>query len=527
MTATVTADQTPAPPRPRPASRILKNVTSNWAALVVGIFFSFVLAPLTVRSLGNVYYGIWTLLMQFTGYLWLFDFGVRESVIKYVAEYHASDEPDKLVSTVRTAVSMYSAVAVAALLAVAGLAFSLPYFFNIPPDAVFTARVTTLLAGATVAQGFVFNVFGGVLAGLQKFYAISRVNIVLTVLRGGLVYALLTAGYGVIALALTQFVLTLASNLIIYRMCRAELPYLSMRLVWPEREEAVKLLNYGKYVLISNIGDKVIFATDSIIIGMFLPISALTYYAIGGTLIENMRGFIVSMAAIMNPLSSSLDARKEAGGVATVLMAGAKSAMLLGLPFCAGFIVLGTRFIGLWMGDEYAREAGLILAWLSIGHVLGLPYYTISGVLYGLGKHKVVATSRIVEAVLNLGLSLVLIRYFGLVGVAIGTVVPHAIVVVLMLPAVLPNFMPVTRTDYYLSTYVRPLVASVPFWLWCWFVGTVVQPTHLATFIASVAVGLPAYAVPCWFIALRPDERMHLTNGVRRRLRPAAAVAST
>ncbi len=524
---TVTATHPAPAAHPRPASRILKNVTSNWAALVVGIVFSFVLAPLTVRSLGNVYYGIWTLLMQFTGYLWLFDFGVRESVIKYVAEYHASDEPDRLVSTVRTAVSMYSVVALAALGAVAILAFALPYLFNIPPDTVLTARLTALLAGATVAQGFVFNVFGGVLAGLQKFYSMARVNIGFSVLRAALVYALLTAGYGVIALALVQFVLTLATNVVIYRMCRSELPYLSIRLVWPERDEAIKLLNYGKYVLISNIGDKVIFATDSIVIGMFLPISALTYYAIGGSLIENMRGFIISMAAIMNPLSSSLEARNESGTVGAVLMAGAKSAMILGVPVCTGFIVLGSRFIGLWMGDEYASQAGLVLAWLSVGHMIGLPYYTISGVLYGLGKHRIVAMSRIFEAALNLGLTLLLIRRFGLVGVAIGTVIPHAIVVALILPAVLPRFMPVSTWDYYVGTYLRPLLASLPFWVWCWFVGSMVRPEHLATFVGSVVIGLPAYVLPCWFIALRPEERAHVTAGVRRRLRPERALAST
>ena len=72
------------------SSVILQNVTSSWAGLVVTTIISFTLAPIVVHSLGSVYYGVWTLLMQFTGYLWLFDFGVRESVIKYVAQYHAS-----------------------------------------------------------------------------------------------------------------------------------------------------------------------------------------------------------------------------------------------------------------------------------------------------------------------------------------------------------------------------------------------------------------------------------------------------
>ena len=96
-------------------SVIVKNVTSSWASILVGIAIAFVLAPLTVRSLGDLYYGIWTLLMQLTGYLWLFDFGVRESVVKYVAQYHASDDHEQVNATVNTAVSIYSLVSLATL----------------------------------------------------------------------------------------------------------------------------------------------------------------------------------------------------------------------------------------------------------------------------------------------------------------------------------------------------------------------------------------------------------------------------
>ena len=96
-------------------SLIVRNVTSGWASIVIGIGFAFVLAPLTVRTLGNVHYGIWTLLMQITGYLWLFDFGVRESVVKYVAQYHAADDREGIETTVRTAVSIYSVVSLATL----------------------------------------------------------------------------------------------------------------------------------------------------------------------------------------------------------------------------------------------------------------------------------------------------------------------------------------------------------------------------------------------------------------------------
>jgi O-antigen/teichoic acid export membrane protein len=509
-------------------SVIVKNITSSWASILVGIAMAFVLAPLTVRSLGDQYYGIWTLLMQLTGYLWLFDFGVRESVVKYVAQYHANDDHEQVNSTVNAAVSIYSLVSLATLALSALLALALPYAFNIPAGAETTARLTALLVGATVAQYFVFNVFIGIVGGLQKFYVLARLGMIFTIVRGVLTYILLTIGYGIVTLALLQFSLALVQNLFTYRVSRSMLPYLVLQPAWPKREEAVRLLNYGKYVLISNIGDKIVFATDSVIVGMFLPISSLTFYAIGGSLIEQFRSFVMSMASVVNPLSSSLEARKEARTLVLVVTTGARAATLLGLPICIGFFTLGKQFIGLWMGAEYAEPAGQILIVLAIGHLIGLPYYTISGVLYGLGRHHIVAYTRIFEGLVNLVLSIVLVQKYGLVGVAVGTVIPHIIVVAGVLPAVLARWVPIDLREYYLSTYLRPLVASLPFWGTCWLIATEVRPDGFLVFFASVGLALVTYIVPCWFIVLSGEERATLTAALRQRLlarRPVEGVS--
>jgi hypothetical protein len=100
--------------------------------------------------------------------------------------------------------------------------------------------------------------------------------------------------------------------------------------------------------------------------------------------------------------------------------------------------------------------------------------------------------------------------------VAIGTVVPQVIVTGLVLPFVLPKMLPVRLTEYYTYVYAKPLLASIPFWIWCWFVGAVIQPERIATFIGIVAAGLSLYALPCWFIALRPAERQMLGAQARR-----------
>jgi O-antigen/teichoic acid export membrane protein len=517
----------PVPPtRGAQQARILRNVGSNWAGIVVGIVTSFFVAPIVVNSLGNVYYGIWTLIMQFTGYVWLFDFGVRESVIKYVAQYHAAAEHERVRSTVTTALSVYSVVAAVAMVGVAGVAFGLPYFFNIPDEAITAARTTAVLTGATIAMGLIFNVFVGVLMGLQQFYRLAWLGIGLGLIRTVVVVTLLWSGHGIVALALTQFVMSLFSGVLIYRRCCAELPYLSFRLVRPERGEVLKLFHYGKYVLLSNVGDKLVFATDSIVVAMFMPISMLTYYAIGGTLIDHFRSFVRSFGSILNPLSSSLEARKETDALRTLLLSSTKATMLLGLPVCIGFILLGETFINLWMGPAYGPLAGAVVAVLAVGYLIGLPYYTILGVLYGLGQHRVIALSRLVEGVSNIALSILLVKRYGLVGVALGTVIPHILIVGGYLPLVLPRFVRVSPRTYFYSTYARPFLSALPFWFACWAIAKIAVPSSLPALFGWGAMAMIVYAVPSWFVALSSKERAHVREAVRRRvLRRAVAVS--
>jgi O-antigen/teichoic acid export membrane protein len=154
-----------------------------------------------------------------------------------------------------------------------------------------------------------------------------------------------------------------------------------------------------------------------------------------------------------------------------------------------------------------------------------LPYFTISGVLYGLGKHRIIAWSRVVEGIVKLGLSMLLITQYGLVGVAFGTIIPHIVVVGGVLPSILPKLLPVDLREYYVSTYVRPILASLPFWFVCWIIDRVIEPQDFARCALSITVSLVTYLIPCWFLALSQLQRDHLRRAVgrrfHRRLQPA------
>lgn len=505
------------PPR-RLISNALRNVASGWAVLIVNTTASLVISPLVVNGLGSVYYGVWTLLMQFSGYLWLFDFGVRDSVVKFVAQYHAVDDKPRLQATIRTAITLYGIVTLAAAAAVGLGVLALPYVFNIPDYAMSSAKIAALLSGGNVAQSFLSNVFIGVLVGLQRTYLVSIVSLGHAIIRAFGTVALLSYGFGIVGLAAMYLALSVVHAAIVVRLCAWQLPGVLLRparLRWPDVRP---LLNFGKYVLLANVGDKIVFATDAVVIGAFLPIAALTPYAIAGSLSEHVRAFVRSMGGVFSPITSGLRAMRDEDALQRVVLSGAKGAMLVGLPFCIGLIVVGRLFVELWMGPAHAETAGRVMIVLAAGFAIGAPYYIIAGTMYGLGSHRRVALLRIAEGIANLSLSIALIKTVGVVGVALGTMIPHVIIVGLVMPRILRAELGIDLGQYYRTVYVRPLLAATPFVATLLYVERMFRFGGLSMFVAAVAASTATYFVPAWMFALSGEDRARILKAGQRML---------
>jgi O-antigen/teichoic acid export membrane protein len=86
-------------------------------------------------------------------------------------------------------------------------------------------------------------------------------------------------------------------------------------------------------------------------------------------------------------------------------------------------LLLGRDFITLWMGKAY-EDAYIITAILICARMCGFPTSSMYSMLYGIGKHHIILFTGMFEALLNLGLSLYLVRRIGVAGVAWGTLIP-------------------------------------------------------------------------------------------------------
>jgi len=489
------------------ARKILRNVLSNWAGLGVALVISFFMAPFVVHKLGNAFYGIWAIMMQLTGYLGLLELGVRSSVIKYIAQYYAENNSRQLNQIVSSAISFYLVLSVLCLLVTVTLAILFPSIFKVEMDMVPVTRWIVIITGITVAQGLVFNVFFGILMGIQRYDIFNKVSIIFAVIRAILILILLEYGYGIIALGLIQLFISLCSNIIAYVYCRKELPDLEINWFHRNKNAYKMIITYSTISFLIQVSIKLIYYTDAFVIGIFLSTSAITFYAIAGNLIEYLRKLVGRMTQVLNPLTSELSAIKDYAKIREVLIRGTKFSLLLGLPICATYLIMGRRFISLWMGPQYAISSGNVLIILTITHLFSLAQYTTGNILLGISRHKIAAYCHGIEAIFNLILSILLVKSLGIIGVAIGTAVPHLIVVVIIFPIVISRVVGLGFWDYIKQSYIPPFFAAIPFIAGLYIMNILFPAASLLIFFSQIFMLLPLFIVAAWYLSFNKKER--------------------
>ena len=120
------------------------------------------------------------------------------------------------------------------------------------------------------------------------------------------------------------------------------------------------------------------------------------------------------------------------------------------------------------------------------------------------------AVALIVEGVVNLVLSVALVRPLGLTGVAVGTAIPSLAVSLGFVPWYLRRHLQIPIAELAGEVWVRPIIAMVPFALLTVLIERLWAAQNLAVFFAQVAAVLPLAVVGAVAFGLSPQDRRDL-----------------
>ena len=462
--------------------------------MAVTALLSFFISPYLVHHLGNAAYGTWLLVNSMVAYLTLLDFGMRGAVVKFVSAHHARGEHDQSNRAVSAALTFRIVLGAAMLAISAGICILAPKLVHIPAELANSARWAILLNGTTLAIALSFGVLGGVLAALQRFDQLSILTILQSVFNAAGVVIVLRTGHGIVGLALAQLIIAGLLGLATVALVFRAYPQLRLILRLPDRQIVREFWGYSFFLFVIAVSGQVIYYTDTLVIGIFLPAAAVALYGIGATLIAYVRELVASMATTFMPAASALHAKGDYQQLRRLLFHGTRSVLLIALPIEVGFLLRGPTFIRLWMGQQYAHDSGRVLQVLTIAWLFIAANYCSGNVLYGLAKHKRVATWVPWEAAANLLLSIFLVRRMGMLGVAWGTVIPSLFTNVVLWPVYVTKVLEISLPTYIWQAWIRPAIAILPFALGTFFVDLHWAAPNVWYFFMQMIMLLPLVA---------------------------------
>lgn len=494
--------------------QIARNVFSNWVATAATMAVGFFLSPYIVHRLGDQAYGIWVLAMSSINYLSMLDLGMRSSVLRHISKGHTQGDHEASSSAISGALWVRLQLSVVVFLLTAALTYLFPILFKVPPQFAESARVAIFIVGVNLSLGMTMTVFGGVLSGLNRYDLQTAVTLLQIVLRVTGVVLVLRHGYGIVAIAVCEFVAAFISNLLLVLLARRIYPQMRVRFRRPEREVLRSLWSYSLYAFLTTVALQLVYQTDNLVVGSFVSVSAVTFYAIGNSLCRYTDQFGGALCQSFVPAASTYDAAGDKSRLQSLYRVGTRASMALSLPILATLLVRGRTFIGLWMGPQYMQISGTVLIILAVALVFSQANTTAFAIAFGTGNHKAVAKWAIGEGVANLTLSILLVHWIGIYGVAIGTLVPNLVTQLLLWPPYIARLNGLTVRQIFFEVWGPMLLSAIPFAVVSYLVNLRYPPHSIVMFFAQTVAMLPVFLLAI-AVVFREQVRGRVLPAVR------------
>lgn len=486
---------------------IARNTVYSAGAKILQLASSFVFMPWLLRRFGLANYGIFLLAGSVSVYLGLLDFGVGSAVTKFVAEHRVRGENEELGRVVSNVTAYYSAIGVLAFLLLVAFAQFGVGLFHLSGADLGLARSLFMASAVIALLAWPLSIGYSVLAGIQRYDLSARIGV--AVMLGNLI---VTAGVlilrlGPLSLLASMGVVSvlggLASVAAAWRQLGAAVPR-SIHLV--DRATLTRVFSFSWSVFVIQLTALVTdVQTDRLVLAAFVGPAAIGLYEAAAKL----HGLIAQLAPLptsaLVPAASHLNAHERPEALRALFLRGTKYTVGFVVPIAVTLMILARPLLTHWLGSDFASMAPAAQAFLSMW--VFFPNLTVAfSILIGTGNMRFLVRLNIVQAVLNLALSLILVQRFGVLGVIIGTVATDLALYPIALRYILGT-LHVSWAEYVHAVVARtyPLLVAPVVVSWA-AIALGLTGTLLGVAVTGMA-SAAAYWVALYLLGLADDER--------------------
>lgn len=396
-----------------------KNAVIGFLSQFIILALGILMPRLFLLSYGSETNGLITTVGQIFTYVALLEAGIGTATVNALYKPIINADKEQISEVYSASQIYYRKVTIVYSLLVLIVSFLYPLFINARLS-YFTIMWVILLQGMTGVVGFYFSAaYKQVLIADGKNYIVSTVHLVIYILTTVGKVFLMLKGYNIIILQAVNFAIGCAQTLITVVIAKKKYGFIK-KITKPD----MSLLSQRNAFAVHQLSGVVFSSTDALVLSTFCNLKITSVYAVYNLVFHSLTNLINSIENGVNYILGHTFAtgnmRKyisthdiyESIYISVVFIIFTIAYMVI-LPF----IKIYTRGVNdIQYIDKVLPLLFVVVQLLSCARATASRLITISG------HAKYTQNRSIIEAIINLVSSIVLVKYIGIYGVLLGTI---------------------------------------------------------------------------------------------------------
>ena len=404
-----------------PINQLKAGVVLNYVVILLNTLVGLLYTPYMLRMMGQSEYGLYSLVASVISYLTVLDLGFSNAIIRYTAKFRAEKKTQEQYEMFGMFLMLYLVIGIAAFGIGLGLYFNVDTLFGNTMTSVELgkARTMMLLLIFNLAFTFPMSIWGAIIQAYEDFVFQKALNIIRIILNTIVMICLLHFGYKAVAMVVVQTVfnvLTLIINFI-YCVKNLKIKVYFRHFQWGFLKEVAI---YSFWIFLNAIMDRIYWSTGQFVLGAMVGTAAVAVFAVAIQLEGMYMQFSTAISSVFLPKVTAMVAtnrsRKE---ISDLFIRTGRIQYIVLAYILSGFIIFGRQFMELWAGAGYS-DAYIISLLFFIPLTVPLIQNLGITILQARNEMKFRSVLYIIIALVSLWMQIVLTRYFGGTGCAMG-----------------------------------------------------------------------------------------------------------
>lgn len=435
----------------------IRNMKYNTISQVVSLIVQFIGRTFFIRVLGNEYLAINGLFSNILTLLSLTDMGIGYVLIYSMYEPLANKNEQKLKELMNEYKKIYTVIAIIVLI----LGLSITPFLNIfikeTPNIPNIEFIFILyLLNTVVTYLCIYKI--SIINADQKNYIVTLAQQIFNIVSNIIMIFILLLTHNFIAYLVVQIFSSIFSNIYVSKKAEKMYPFIkdSKGNKLSENEKN-KIKKDTFAMLFHKIGGVILSGTDNLIMSTMVGLKEVGIYSNYLLIINTIRRFTLQYFTSMSASIGNLNVETTTEYSYSIF-----KKVFFGnfwiYTFCTICLyTLLNPFINLWIGSEYTFSSGIVLVIVLMFYVEGMRQTVIS-FRSAMGIFTQDKWRPILEAFLNLVISLVLTQKFGIVGIFLGTVLSMLLTCTWLEPLILFKYGFKLKVRKYFKMYFKFII---------------------------------------------------------------------